>query len=70
MEKTIFQVEGMSCAHCEQAVQGAVGKLSGVKTVHADRLKKTAEVEYDPGLTPAAAIKAAIEDQGFDVTAY
>ena len=67
MEKIILNVEGMSCGHCENAVQNAVRELTGIKEVKADAQKKQAVVEYDSSLTTTAEIKAKIEEQGFEV---
>ena len=67
MEKIILNVEGMTCGHCENAVQNAVRELTGIKEVKADAQKKQAVVEYDSSLTTTAEIKAKIEEQGFEV---
>lgn len=63
MEKIVLNVEGMTCSHCENRVKNAVLEL-GAKTVSVSLADKTVTVESD--LT-AAAIKAAIEDAGYDV---
>lgn len=67
MEKTVVNVEGMSCEHCVKAVSGAVGALPGIGGVSVDLKGKTVTVEYDPSQSPLEKIKEAIEDQGFDV---
>jgi copper chaperone len=67
MEKTILNVEGMSCEHCVKAVKNAVGKLPGVSGVAVDLKAKTVMVEYDPALSGISDIKNAIIDQGYDV---
>ena len=67
MEKITLQVEGMSCEHCENAVQNAVRELAGIKEVNADAQKKQAVVEYDSSMTTTEEIKARIEEQGFEV---
>jgi len=63
----VFNVEGMSCSHCENAVKGAVGELSGVDNVVVDLKCKNVTVYFDDDLTTEAAIVNAIEDQGYDV---
>lgn len=65
--KKRIQVEGMHCNHCVKSVNDAVGTLSGVNTVVVSLENKQAEVEYDDTAVSLEAIKAAIEDQGFDV---
>jgi copper ion binding protein len=67
MEKLIIKVEGMSCGHCEIAIQDAVRKLPGVQKVKARRRKKEAAVDYDAALVSPEAIKQAITDTGYDV---
>jgi len=34
--ETILKVEGMTCLHCKEAVEGAVNKLDGVKSAAVD----------------------------------
>ena len=67
MTTTIIHVSGMSCEHCVRAVTGAVGALPGVTSVSVDLSAGTVKVEHDPELTGPAQIRAAIEDQGYDV---
>ena len=69
MEKTTINVGGMSCDHCVKAVTNAVNTLPGIGSVAVDLCDGTVIVEYDPGATDEANIKAEIEDQGYDVTA-
>lgn len=66
MATTVLHVEGMSCAHCVKAVSGAVGAVGGVTGVQVDLAAKTATVEHDARVT-VDALKAAIEEQGYDV---
>lgn len=67
MEKTILNVEGMSCEHCVKAVTNAVSALDGVDGVQVDLAAKTVTVEHDPARTPLEKIKSEIEDQGYEV---
>jgi copper chaperone len=69
MEKTLLQVEGMSCEHCVHAIKTAVGALPGVKTVEVNLKKKTVDVEYDGAKSSLDKIRAEIEDQGYEVLA-
>ncbi|HWP79126.1 MAG TPA: cation transporter [Candidatus Acidoferrum sp.] len=65
MEKIVLKVEGMSCGHCEIAVQDAVRRLPGIKKVKASRRRKEAEVEYEPSEVTAAQLVKAINDTGY-----
>ncbi|WP_461255581.1 heavy-metal-associated domain-containing protein [Treponema sp. R80B11-R83G3] len=67
MEKTKLKVDGMSCSHCEIAVQDAVRKLSGIKKVKADRHKKEVVVDYDASLATQEQIVSAINSTGYSV---
>lgn len=66
MKKTLT-IEGMSCGHCAMRVKKAIGALSGVTGVEVDLEKKRATVEGDA--LDDSALKAAVEDSGYDVTA-
>ena len=60
-----FTVPGMTCGHCEAAVKGEVGKVTGVAGVDVDlgtKLVTVAGADLD-----RAAIVAAIDEAGFEV---
>jgi copper chaperone len=63
MGKKVF-IEGMSCAHCVKHVTNALNELDGITRVIVDLASKTAIIE---GSVPEEAIKAAIEDVGYEV---
>ncbi|GBU29366.1 hypothetical protein R84B8_02930 [Treponema sp. R8-4-B8] len=67
MEKTKLNVDGMSCGHCEIAVQDAVRKLSGIKKVKANRRKKEVVVDYDASLVTPEQIVSVINGTGYSV---
>lgn len=56
MEKTIIEVEGMSCGHCSNAVKNLIEEVDGVKSTLVDLASKKAEVEFDASSTTAKAI--------------
>ncbi|MGF7048993.1 copper chaperone [Paenibacillus sp. DS2015] len=64
MQATL-KVEGMSCNHCLNAVEGAVKSVGAVGKVNLEL--KNVTVEYDDSKVKLDAIKAAIVDQGYDV---
>lgn len=68
MEKSVLNVDGMSCQHCVKAITQAVGALSGVSSVAVDLDAKTVTVEHDATLS-LDKIKSEIEDQGYDIIA-
>lgn len=65
MAQATLKVEGMSCGHCVKSVEGAVKQAGASGTV--DLNAKTVTVSYDETKLSLDAIKAAIEDQGYDV---
>lgn len=65
MQSVILKVQGMSCGHCVNSVEGAVKKLGALATV--DLAAGSVAVEYDESKLTVDAIKETIEDQGYDV---
>lgn len=65
MQSVVLKVEGMSCGHCVAAVEGVVKKIGAQGKV--DLANKSVNIEFDENKTSLEAIKAAIEDQGYDV---
>lgn len=65
MKNITLKVEGMSCSHCVNAVEGAVGKLGASAKVNL--AGKSVAIEYDEAKVSVPEIKEAIEDQGYDV---
>lgn len=66
MYKTI-SIEGMHCQHCTAAVTKALEALPGTSDVTVSLEKGQAQLEA--GTNSDAALREAIEDIGFDVTA-
>ena len=67
MESTTLVAPDISCEHCQHAIEGAVGKMEGVKQVKVDIPTKTVQVEYDPKLVTLAKIEAMMDDVGYTV---
>ena len=64
-EKLTFTVPEMSCANCEAAVSDAVSKVRGVEAVVVDL--DTKQVEVSGESLDNAALRAAIDDAGYEV---
>jgi copper chaperone len=62
----IFTVEGMTCGHCEKAVQTAVKTLDPAAEVRIDRSQNKVEVNTTQ---PRDAVAAAIREEGYAVSA-
>ncbi|MFC4411513.1 copper chaperone CopZ [Chungangia koreensis] len=67
MENITLNVAGMSCGHCVNAVEGSVGKLSGVQSVKVHLESGKVDVAYDADQVSLDEIKETIDDQGYDV---
>ncbi len=67
MKKSTFNVEGMSCSHCVNAITKAVTTLEGVFGVNVDLDGKKVTVDFDEAKVSLDRIKAAIEEEGYDV---
>lgn len=65
MKTTVLKVEGMTCGHCVNSVEGAIKQLGATGKV--DLSNKSVSIEFDESKLPIEKIKAAIEDQGYDV---
>ena len=63
-----FEVEGMTCASCEQHVTHAVNNLEGIINVNASYEKANAKVEFDNSKTTKEDIEKAINSTGYKVT--
>jgi len=63
----VFQVGGMSCSHCVNAVKKAVSALPGVESVDVVLESGKATVTFDPGKVTEADIKHAITEEGYTV---
>ncbi|MBT2282300.1 copper chaperone [Paenibacillus sp. DS2363] len=65
MSNVTLNVTGMSCNHCVKSVEEAVKNAGASGKV--DLAAGTVAVEYDEQTVNVDQIKAAIEDQGYDV---
>ncbi len=64
---TVLKVEGMSCQHCVNSINKAVGELKGVDKVAVDLKAKRVSVDYNQEQLELDQIKEVIEDQGYEV---
>jgi copper chaperone len=63
---TELKIDGMTCGHCEKAVQQALAGVAGVERVEVDLAGGLARVEGEADL---AALVAAVEEEGFQAGA-
>lgn len=67
MEQATLNVRGMSCGHCVNSIEGAVGKLNGVQSVKVHLNEGKVDISFDSNTLSLKEIKDVIEDQGYDV---
>jgi copper chaperone len=58
-------VQGMSCGHCVNSVEGAVNNLGANAKV--DLVSGSVTIDFDETQVSLSAIKEAIEEQGYEV---
>jgi copper chaperone len=63
----VLNVPAISCNHCKMAIEGAVRDLQGVADVDVEVPEKTVSIRFDAGQVTLAAIKGAIEEEGYAV---
>ena len=69
MENVTLNVQGMTCGGCVASVTRVLKAVPGVTEAAVTLQPGVANVTYDPARTQPAALRAAIEDAGFDVVA-
>ena len=68
MAHSTFPIDGMTCAHCEHAVHGALSLLVGVSDVQVSASEGLATVEHDD-LFSAEEVPPAVAGVGYAVRA-
>ena len=64
---TTLNVPDISCDHCKDTIEGAVGQLEGVETVQVDVEQRTVAVAFDETEISLPQIVAAIDEVGYEV---
>lgn len=62
-DQLLYSVPDVSCDHCKSAIESEVAKVDGVDTVEVDIAAKSVRVVGGDD----AAIRAAIDDAGYDI---
>ncbi len=66
MKELTFEVPGVSCQHCINAITEET-KAVGVADVQVDLTSKRVYVAYDDSVVSEQQVKEAIEEAGYDV---
>lgn len=65
MTTVTMKISGMSCGHCVGAVRKAFANVQGVEV---DKVEiGSATVRFDPAAVTMESLRAAVEDQGYQV---
>ena len=67
MESISMNVQGMTCGGCVASVTRVLQAVPGVSAVAVTLQPGVASVTFDPARTQPLALRAAIEEAGFDV---
>jgi len=68
MTHATLNVEGMTCGHCKDAIEGELNGISGVEHSSADFESGVVEVRYDEGRVTTEDLEAAVEEAGYAVS--
>jgi copper chaperone len=64
--ETTLSVPDIHCNHCKMSLEGAIGKIAGVKQATVDVPSATIAVTFDSPATMEELV-AAVEGQGYEV---
>jgi copper chaperone len=64
---TTLTVPDISCNHCKDTIEGAVGQLEGIETVQVDVAQRTVAVAFDETEISLPQIVATIDEAGYEV---
>jgi len=67
MAHSILTVDGMTCGHCVETINIALGSLPGMNSVAVELDKKSVTVDSDELATDLETISAKIIEVGFEI---
>lgn len=62
-----FPVEGMGCAACVARVENTLKAQKGVERAAVSLASRSAQVDYDPSVVSAGALRKAVQEAGYDL---
>lgn len=69
-KQVTMKIDGMHCNGCALGLTGALEKVPGVLSAQASYPEKTAVVVWDGDAAHEAALRAAVQGAGFQVTSF
>ncbi len=67
MRDEVIKISGMSCGHCQAAVEKAIKSLTGIIKVDVSLHEGEAGVSFDESKISLKDIKASVEEAGYAV---
>jgi copper chaperone len=63
----VLNVPGVSCNHCKMAIEGALKGMPGIDKAEVDVADKSLTVEFEDGQVSLGDVRAAVEEEGYEV---
>ena len=67
MAHSVLTVDGMTCGHCVETINVALGGLAGVNSIAVQLDNKSVTVDFDESTTDLKTISAKIIEVGFEI---
>jgi copper chaperone CopZ len=67
MARSVLNVPGISCEHCQAHITRALTAQPGVRTVHVEIPAKRVTVEYDEGAISLARLQEVLAEEDYPV---
>jgi len=67
MMHAVIRIDGMTCVNCENHIENALSKTSGIETVHVSYTSGKAIITYNENVIDRAAIERIIESNDYQV---
>ena len=67
-QEQVLSVPDISCEHCVNTINKAVGGLAGVESVSTDIPTKTVRLRYDPSLVSMEKIEETLGEAGYTIS--
>ena len=64
---TTLNVPGISCDHCKNTIEGAVGGLDGIAMVDVNIDQRTVAIDFDDTAVTLPEIVAVLDEAGYEV---
>jgi copper chaperone len=64
---TTLNVPGISCDHCKNTIEGAVGRLDGIAVVDVNIDQRTVAIDFDDTAVTLPEIVAVLDEAGYEV---